>query len=147
MKAVLDSNVLGYAEGIDEPERQQQALALMRAVPSDRLAIPVQVLGELFNILVRKARLDRHLARDRVLMWRDGYATLETTHTVVSSAVALAAAHQFSIWDAIVLGAASEAGCRILLSEDMQDGFTWGGVTVVNPFASPSHQLLDDLRA
>ncbi|TIP50920.1 MAG: PIN domain-containing protein, partial [Mesorhizobium sp.] len=35
--------------------------------------------------------------------------------------------------------------CRLLLSEDLQDGFTWGGVTVVNPFASPRHALLDAL--
>ena len=34
----------------------------------------------------------------------------------------------------------------MLLSEDMHEGFTWGGVTIVNPFASPPHKLLDDLR-
>jgi hypothetical protein len=31
------------------------------------------------------------------------------------------------------------------LSEDLQHGFTWGGVTIVNPFVSPRHELLDDL--
>jgi predicted nucleic acid-binding protein len=35
----------------------------------------------------------------------------------------------------------------MLLSEDMHEGFTWGGVTIVNPFASPAHELLDDLRS
>jgi predicted nucleic acid-binding protein len=57
----------------------------------------------------------------------------------------LAADHHFGIWDAVILSAASQAGCRLLLSEDLQDGFTWGGVTVVNPFASPRHALLDAL--
>jgi hypothetical protein len=28
------------------------------------------------------------------------------------------------------------------LSEDLQEGFTWAGVTVVNPFASTQHALL-----
>ncbi|WP_205963481.1 PIN domain-containing protein [Roseicella aquatilis] len=32
---------------------------------------------------------------------------------------------------------AAEAECRLLLSEDIQDGFTWRGVTVRNPFAAP----------
>ncbi len=59
------------------------------------------------------------------------------------SAVDLAVHHQLGIWDAVMLAAASEAGCRLLLSEDMQDGFTWGGVTVANPFATPRHPLLD----
>jgi predicted nucleic acid-binding protein len=46
------------------------------------------------------------------------------------------------VWDAVVLAATSKAGCRVLLSEDLQEGFTWGGVTVVDPFASMRHPLL-----
>lgn len=57
----------------------------------------------------------------------------------------LATDHQLGIWDAVVLSAASQAGCRLLLSEDLQEGFTWGGVTVTNPFASPRNVLLDAL--
>ena len=40
---------------------------------------------------------------------------------------------------------ASQAGCRLLLSEDLQDGFTGGGTTIANPFASPLHALLQSL--
>jgi predicted nucleic acid-binding protein len=61
------------------------------------------------------------------------------------AAADLATDHQLSIWDAIILSAASQAGCRLLLSEDLQDGFTWGGVTVVNPFSAPRHLLLNTL--
>ena len=50
--------------------------------------------------------------------------------------------HQLNIWDAVILSAAAEAGCRFLLSEDLQDGFTWNGVTVSNPFADSPHPLL-----
>lgn len=39
----------------------------------------------------------------------------------------------------------AENHCRVLLSEDMQDGFTWRGVTVVNPYRIPSHPLLASL--
>jgi predicted nucleic acid-binding protein len=61
------------------------------------------------------------------------------------AAMYLAAVHQFSIWDGVILAAASQAGCRLLLSEDLHDGFTWGGVTVANPFALPRHTFLDTL--
>jgi predicted nucleic acid-binding protein len=54
----------------------------------------------------------------------------------------LAAKHRFGIWDATILAAAAAAGCRLLLSEDMQAGFTWSGVTVTNPFSSTRHELL-----
>ena len=59
------------------------------------------------------------------------------------AATDLAVAHQLGIWDAIVLSAAADAGCRLLLSEDLQDGFTWRGVTVANPFATPRNPLLE----
>ena len=39
----------------------------------------------------------------------------------------------------------AEVGCRLLLSEYMQDGFSWRGVTVVNPFAAIRHPLLGAL--
>ena len=61
------------------------------------------------------------------------------------AAADLATDHQLGIWDAVILSAASQAGCRLLLSEDLQEGFTWGGVTVVNPFSSPQHALLHAL--
>jgi hypothetical protein len=61
------------------------------------------------------------------------------------SAADLASDHQLGIWDAVILSAAAQAGCRVLLSEDLQHGFTWGGVTIVNPFVEAPHLLLDAL--
>jgi len=58
------------------------------------------------------------------------------------AAVDLASQHRMNIWDAVILASAADAGCRLLLSEDMQDGFTWTGVTVVNPFARSRNALL-----
>ncbi len=44
--------------------------------------------------------------------------------------------------DALILNAAAEAGCELLLSEDMASGFAWRGTVVVNPFApSPGERL------
>ena len=44
-------------------------------------------------------------------------------------------------------GRSAESGCRLLLSEDFQDGFTRGGVTVTNPFSPSRHALLEALLA
>jgi predicted nucleic acid-binding protein len=61
------------------------------------------------------------------------------------AAADLAVDHKLSIWDAVIMAAAAEAGCRLLLSEDLQEGFTWRGVTVANPFATRRHALLNNL--
>jgi predicted nucleic acid-binding protein len=147
MLAALDTNVLVYATGLDGEPMQQRALAITdRLVPESTL-VPVQVLGELYATLVRKGGRSRAQARDAVLRWGDTFPIIETSSSVQLMAMELAIAHQLSPWDAVILSAAADGGCRLLLSEDLQEGFTWSGVTVVNPFAKKPHSLLTALLA
>jgi predicted nucleic acid-binding protein len=144
VRVALDTNVLAYAEGINGAERRDAALALIRRLPQEAAVVPAQVLGELFNVLVRKGGKSRSDARDALLSWRDAASVVETSPEAMLAAADLAT-DQPGIWDAVILSAAAQSGCRLLLSEDLQEGFTWAGVTVVNPFASPQHTLLQAL--
>ena len=71
---------------------------------------------------------------------------LSKPHETMLAAADLATDHRLGIWDA---GASSRpprgraADC--FCPRTFQDGFAWGGVTVVNPFASPQHPLLQAL--
>jgi predicted nucleic acid-binding protein len=143
----LDTNVLVYAEGVNDPVRQARALDLIAALPEGAAIVPVQVLGELFRVLTAKVRRPAAEARAAVLSWRDALPVHDTTDQALLSAMDLVADHGLQIWDALILAVAADARCRLLLSEDLQDGFTWRGVTVVNPFAVPSHPLLAALLA
>ena len=145
MKVALDTNVLAYAEGVNGADKRTVALGVVRRLPQDAAIIPVQVLGELFNVLVRKAGKTRAEARDALLGWRDAFAVVQTSVEVMQAAADLATDHRLGIWDATILSASSQAKCRLLLSEDLQDGFTWGGVTVINPFAGEPHALFEAL--
>lgn len=145
MRVALDTNVLACAEGSNTVEQRNAALDLVQMLRQDETIIPVQVLGELFNVLIRKTGRSRAEAREALLNWRDAFSVIETSPEIMLMAADLATDHQLGIWDAVILSAASQAGCRMLLSEDLQEGFTWGGVTVVNPFASPRHVLLSAL--
>ncbi|MGD0368514.1 MAG: PIN domain-containing protein [Acidobacteriaceae bacterium] len=144
MKAALDTNILAYAEGVNGAPMKKAALDLVDKLPQDSVVVPVQVLGELFQVLVRKAGRTPADARSAILGWRDAFALIETSAAVMLAAADLAT-RQFGIWDAVILSAAAEADCRLLLSEDLQDGFTWRGVTIANPFARNPHHLLDAL--
>ena len=147
MRVALDTNILAYAEGVNGPDMKRTALELVEKLPEDAVLLPVQVLGELFNLLVRKAGRAPTGGRKAILSWRDAFPLIETSGEVMIAATDLAADHQLGIWDAVILSAASEAGCRLLLSEDFQEGFTWKGVTVTNPFRTPKHDLLVALLA
>jgi predicted nucleic acid-binding protein len=142
LRIALDTNIMVCAEGLNGNAKKQSVLDLIQGLPQDLIVLPVQTLGELFNVLVKKAKLAPAEARLAILYWRDSYTLVETTAKVMVAAADLAGQHQIGIWDAVILAAAADAGCRLLLSEGMQDGFTWNGVTVANPFASSLHPLL-----
>jgi len=145
MRFALDTNLFVYAEGANEPKKTRLALALLERLPPDVTGVSVQALAELFRVLVRKAAYSPARARAAVLRWGDTFPLIETSDAVMLGAMDLAVDHHLGIGDAIILSAAADAGCRLLLSEDLQEGFTWGGVTVVNPFAEDRHALLDVL--
>jgi len=142
LKVAIDTNFLVYAEGVNDAEKRDIALKLVRNLPQDMTVIPVQALGELFNVLTRKAGKSRAEARDIILGWRDAFPVAQTTSKAMLTATDLATDHQLSIWDAVIMSVSAQAGCRLLLSEDLHEGFTWGGVTVVNPFATQPHRML-----
>ncbi|HXY25587.1 MAG TPA: PIN domain-containing protein [Candidatus Acidoferrum sp.] len=145
MRVALDTNVLAYAEGINGAAKKQEALRLIQQLPANAAHLPVQTLGELFQLLVRKAKRSATQARAAILGWRDAFPVIETSETVMVAAVELAASHPLGIWDAVILASAAEGDCRLLLTEDLQEGFTWNGVTVTNPFAKLPHPLLRQL--
>lgn len=136
MRVGLDTNILAYAEGVNGAGRKKAALAFLQKLPSEETFVPVQALGELFAVLVRKAGRTPARARDAILSWQDAFPSIETSWEVLATAMDLAAAHSLSVWDSVILSASASAGCRYLLSEDLQDGFTWNGVTVLNPFGA-----------
>ena len=145
MRVALDTNILAYAEGVNGAPMKKAALELLQRLPEGTTFLPVQTLGELFSLLVRKAERPSAKARMAILSWRDTFPLIETSAEVILAALDLATDHRLSIWDSVILSAAAESGCRLLLSEDLQEGFTWKGVTVTNPFAVAKHALLTAL--
>lgn len=94
-----------------------------------------------------KADRSPQRARAAILSWQGAFPLIETSPAVTLAAIDLAAHHRLGIWDAVVLSASAAAVCRLLLSEDLQAGFTGNGMTVANPFSQEKHELLAALLA
>jgi predicted nucleic acid-binding protein len=109
VNVALDTNILAYAEGLNGAARRQDALALIEALPPEATLLPAQVLGELFAVLVRKARRSRERARAAVRSWGDAFPIIETSSDVLLGAADLAVGHRLFIWDAVILAAAADA--------------------------------------
>lgn len=148
MRVCIDTNILAYAEGLNRDTNQtrtQETLNLLDNLTPEIVVIPAQVLGELFRVLTGKAKRSTAEAQAAVMQWADSYATVDTPWSAFQAAFDLAATNHFQIWDALILSIAAENRCRVLLSEDMQHDFTYRGVTIINPYATPEHSLLATL--
>lgn len=143
MRVALDTNMIVYALGVNDSERQAKANYVIDSLPANDIVLPAQVLAELFQVLAVKARLTRLESAQVTIHWASRYEVQGTSANATLQSLGVAAFRRVTIWDAIVLASAAEARCQILLSEDMHHGFEWSGVTVVNPFATPVHPLLE----
>jgi predicted nucleic acid-binding protein len=140
----LDTNILVYADALNGAEQQQRIIATLARLDRRSLVLPTQVLGEFFNVMTRKFNKPRSEARERVGAWSRRFTRHAADSGTFERALDAAAMHDLQIWDALILATAADAGCHMLLSEDMQHGFVFHGVTVINPFADPAHPLLAD---
>lgn len=147
MKAALDTNILAFAEGCGDERRCGLALRLIEELPSQRIVLPAQTLGELFRVLTGKMHRTPEQARSAILNWTDSFVIADSTATAFQSAFDLIVDHGLPMWDSLIMAVAAENQCRVLFSEDFQNGFTWRGVTVVNPFTEPRSALHDILTA
>ena len=145
MKVGLDTNVLAYASGVDDDARRDIAVHLITRIGPSRLVVAAQVAGELYNVLTKKGRRTRSAAVKTVMGWQDLIGLTPHDQHTLTDALDLASRHELQIWDALITCIAAESGCRLLLSEDMQDGFVYRGVTIANPFAETPHPLLASL--
>ena len=141
-RIALDTNVMAYAEGVGDARRCKAARALVARLPGHLVVVPAQTLGELHRVLVGKTGRTTADAKAAILSWADAFDVADSTFEAMRAALDLATHHQMPIWDALILSIAADHKCRLLLSEDFQHGFTWRGVTVLNPFQTPQHALL-----
>ena len=135
VRSFIDTHLLIYADASDEPDKQAQAIAVIR---EHRLArtgvISTQVLQEFIATAIRKLALPPELIRERVAFY-SGFEVISASVSLIMAALDLRGLHQLSFWDAMIIQAAREASCAVLLSEDLQTNATLSGVRIVNPFA------------
>jgi predicted nucleic acid-binding protein len=142
MLAALDSNIILYAEGFNDEARRAAAQSYIHELGPKRIVLPAQAIGEMVNAQIKKAKRPSSYAIDRAQNWITQHIVQDTTTHVLEGAFDIVEQHQFQWWDAVILSASHIAGASVLLSEDMQAGFSWRGVTIINPFLFSPKELL-----
>lgn len=145
-RVALDSNILVYLAGVSRTpaddakvENVRKLVARLSSLVS--LVAPAQTLGELFVVL-RRSGASAAEAREILLEFSEAFGTAATEARTMAAATDLTVDHKLQFWDALIVTAAADAGCSMLLSEDMQDGFVTRGMTISNPLADQLHPKL-----
>jgi len=133
-RCFLDTNILVYTDDNSAPAKQRVALDL---VGEHRRAgtgvVSLQVLQEYFVTITRKLHVEAETARRKVELLAEFDVAFPEVADVLA-AIDLHRLHQISFWDGLVLRSAKQAGCSVLLSEDMQNEREIDGVRIVDPF-------------
>ena len=134
----FDTNILVHAVDGAETVKRPVALGLLqRAIADKTLTLSAQVLQEFYSVAVRKRLVQEEDAAALLQLWAE-HEVVATTAQLVLRAVELQRRLQISVWDALIVQAALEAGCETLYSEDLQHGMHIGELEIVNPFSAAS---------
>jgi predicted nucleic acid-binding protein len=131
----LDTNVVVYAYDDRDPRKQQVARHLLKGSVTGKIVISTQVLAEFAATMLHK--VSPPAAADGVMKGLDALATIRLVvpdAELVRRAVEARAAYGIHFYDGMIVAAAERAGCQRILSEDLNAGQEYFGVTVSNPF-------------
>ena len=109
MRLALDTNILVYAEGLNDPARRAASRDLLSRIRWLDVVVSTQVLCELYGVLVRKGRFSGGDARRAVGSWTEIFPPVPSSLDVFDAALELAAERGLQIFDAKIIASASEA--------------------------------------
>ena len=132
---LADTNILIYAADTSPEERHKRARAA-EVLKEDDLCLSVQVLQEFYHQATRpRGRL--RMTHEQSMAFLDpfmGLPSVPVTLELFNRAVQVADRYRIPYWDAAIMAAAGMQGCDAVYSEDLNDGQSYDGVLVINPF-------------
>jgi predicted nucleic acid-binding protein len=130
----LDTNVFVYAYQFNDRHKQKIAHELVEAAVAGKFVISVQVLSEFASTLLHKMSATPHDVTD-ILDKFSPIKLVVSDRELVRRAVEARAAYGIHFYDGMIVASAERAGCQRILSEDLNAGQQYFGVTVMNPFS------------
>lgn len=136
-KFFLDTNIIIYSFDHSAPAKRQKARALIaEAMDSGNGVISFQVVQEFLNVALKKfsVPLSIHDARNYLTHILLPLCAVFPDSSFYSQTLDIKEKSDYSLYDCMIIQAAIESECKILYSEDLQNGHKISGLTIRNPF-------------
>jgi predicted nucleic acid-binding protein len=136
-RSFIDTNIFVYSFDQTAPVKARVASQLIRkALITQKGVISFQVVQEFFNVALRR------FARPMSPTEAEQYFTVilrpllavHSSPALYLEALHLQPRYELSWDDSLIVAAAQQAQCEVLLSEDLQHGQKLGSLRVENPF-------------
>ena len=134
-KVFFDSNILVYF--VDERDQRKQKIAkeiIAEAVQNQNGMISTQSLQEFYNVVTKKIKCQKEKAKEIVSMFSEIFPVTQISIPLIFKAIDISIKENLSFWDSLILSTASDTGCILLYSEDMNNGQIVSGTKILNPF-------------
>ena len=125
----FDTNILLYRYSDDAGKAE-----IARGLINEGGIVSVQVLSEFTSVARRKFKFDWPRVRLALAAFDEAFQTLPVSIASHERALDIAEVTGITIYDALHLACAEEAGCTTFISEDLNHGQRIGAVAVFNPF-------------
>ena len=135
----IDTNVFVYQLDSTDKRKQRIAEGIVRdALAGGQACISFQVVQECLNVALRKAAVP--LSPDQARAYLDvvllPLMQVQASPALYHRALDLQQRWRFGFYDSLIVAGALAAGCKRLLSEDLQHGQRIDDLLIHNPFAS-----------
>lgn len=134
-RSFLDTNIFVYAFDRTSAAKSRRASQLIRdAVTTRKGIVSYQVVQEFFNVALRRFAQPMTVPEQYLSAVFRPLLAVYSSPALMSEALRLVGRYRLSWYDALIVAAAMEGGCRILYSEDLQHGQKFGDTRIENPF-------------
>ena len=132
----VDSNIWLYGFIVADESKHKGTLKLLeKTLKESSVMISIQVVNEVCCGLKKNDFSEKDI-RSTIDYFFKSCVIITPSYDILLEASDLRRKHRFSFWDSLILSSAIRGNCVYLYTEDMQDGMSLNGLTIVNPFQS-----------
>jgi predicted nucleic acid-binding protein len=140
-KFFLDTDIFVYSFNRGAVAKSRRATQLIRsALNTQKGIISFQVVQEFFNVALQ--RFAQPMKLDEAEQYYSAILRpllgIHSSQALYLEALQFQSRYRLSWYDSLIVAAATQAQCQILMTEGLQHGQKFADLRIENPFLSPS---------
>lgn len=137
----LDTNIFIYSFDRQAVDKSRRAAQLIRtALKTQKGITSYQVVQEFFNVALQ--RFTKPMKADEAEHYFDTIfrplLSIHSSPALYLEAMHLQGRYRLPWYDSLIVAAAIQARCEVVMTEDLQHGQRFGDLRIENPFLSPA---------